>query len=213
MKQSEWNYLTLVFSSVYLTVSTILFIFDVWLPKWYIKTQIGKRSHIKWTDYFQILPIIIFNLIISWFIGTLCCHYALSTTNHLHPILQIFITIICEEVWFYYTHRLMHYSFMYKSFHIYHHKYDKPIALAALYCHPVEMMIVNTPLNLLGPILTGIQLKTYTFWMIFSAIYVNLNHCGHRLLPFIDTEYHDKHHSSHSVRFGSYLLDYLHGTM
>ena len=44
-----------------------------------------------------------------------------------------------NEVFFFYSHWLLHQKGLYKRFHKLHHEFHMPIALAALYAHPVEV--------------------------------------------------------------------------
>ena len=50
---------------------------------------------------------------------------------------------IVREITFYYSHRLLHHPYFYKSIHKKHHMWTSPIAIAAAYCHPVEHIVSN----------------------------------------------------------------------
>ena len=90
----------------------------------------------------------------------------------------IFIT--CEEVGFYYTHRILHHRALYARFHKMHHEWKAPIALAAAYCHPVELIINNVLPLFLGPIIARAHIVTTYLWFAFAIWRTELGHCGYR---------------------------------
>lgn len=129
--------------------------------------------------------------------------------------------LILADIWFYYTHRLLHNKNLYR-WHSDHHAFIQPYALAGLYCSWLEMILVNQltlglPCQLLGFSQTEV---------IISSILVSLNvmkgHAGLQLykkysswLPdwLISSKAHDIHHEKMTSNYGVlYLLDWIHGT-
>jgi len=51
--------------------------------------------------------------------------------------------LVCREVSFYYSHRLLHHPSIYKYIHKKHHTWTSPVAIAATYAHPLEHVISN----------------------------------------------------------------------
>ncbi len=65
-------------------------------------------------------------------------------------LLELSICILIEELVFYYSHRLLHNPRIYKYIHKKHHEWTAPIAITAIYCHPIEHIFSNLLPPLLG---------------------------------------------------------------
>lgn len=52
-------------------------------------------------------------------------------------LFEIGICILVEEFGFYYSHRLMHSKKIYKHIHKQHHLWQSPVAVTAIYAHPI----------------------------------------------------------------------------
>lgn len=133
--------------------------------------------------------------------------------------------LILSDIWFYYTHRLMHSPYLYK-FHKQHHEFIHPYALAGLYCSPLEMVFVNQ-ISISLPI----QMLDYntTEIMVFSgliALNVLKGHSGiqfywcdpkwfHKMMVFFfGNKMHDIHHEYMNCNYGNlYFLDLIHNTI
>ena len=59
-------------------------------------------------------------------------------------IWKIFLIINVSNLFFYWSHRLLHVPFMFRYIHSKHHEFIEPIGVAALYAHPVEHFLSNT---------------------------------------------------------------------
>lgn len=107
---------------------------------------------------------------------------------------DILILIICEEIGFYYVHRVLHHRLFYQRFHKVHHEWRNPIAMAAIYCHPVEHVFCNLLPIFGGFLLLGSHVVTCWLW-IASVYFVVLNdHSGYHFPFLLSSEAHDYHH-------------------
>ena len=63
--------------------------------------------------------------------------------------------VVIVNVWFYWSHRLIHHRWFYNTIHKIHHRWQAPCAHAAVYAHPVEFVASNIASIALGPLLTN----------------------------------------------------------
>ncbi|XP_017489084.1 PREDICTED: fatty acid hydroxylase domain-containing protein 2-like [Rhagoletis zephyria] len=121
---------------------------------------------------------------------------------------------LLREASLYYIHRGFHHPAVYQYVHKVHHQWQTPVALTAIYCHPVEHLGQNLLPVLLGPAVMGSHNLVAYLWIgyvIFESVYL---HCGYQLpgCP-ISPVFHDFHHLKFNVNYGVFgLFDWLHGT-
>ncbi|XP_037506714.1 fatty acid hydroxylase domain-containing protein 2 isoform X1 [Rhipicephalus sanguineus] len=128
-------------------------------------------------------------------------------------LFELAVCVLVEEAGFYYAHRLLHHPRLYRHIHKQHHEWTAPIAITAVYCHPLEHICSNLLPPLLGVLLLGSH--PATAWLWFSvALLSSLNaHSGFHLPFFPSPEAHDYHHLKFNNNFGVLgVLDRLHGT-
>lgn len=138
---------------------------------------------------------------------------------------QILFFIVCEDFCFYWSHRLLHTSFLYKRIHKQHHEFNVSISIAAEYAHPVEYLLGNSLPVALGPMIYGqsrIHIVTWFTWVFIRTLNTGEGHSGlnfpwspFRVVPFSSTStFHDYHHYKNVGNYGSFLIvwDTLFGT-
>ena len=120
------------------------------------------------------------------------------------------VHVIVIDVWFYWTHRVLHWGPLYKHIHKLHHRFKAPTAVACMYAHPLEFCFGNAMGMQLGPALTNCHPYAAAFWMSFGLISTSMSHSGYRAFGAAD---HDAHHEFFDYNFGAGgAMDYLFGT-
>jgi fatty acid hydroxylase domain-containing protein 2 len=128
-------------------------------------------------------------------------------------LIELGICIIVEEFGFYYSHRLLHNKLIYKHIHKQHHLWQSPVAITAIYAHPIEYIFSNILPVFLGVLICGSHIATAWFWFTIALLSTLNAHSGYHLPFFPSPEAHDYHHRFFNCNFGMLgLLDRLHGT-
>jgi sterol desaturase/sphingolipid hydroxylase (fatty acid hydroxylase superfamily) len=128
-------------------------------------------------------------------------------------IFELSICILLEELMFYYSHRFLHHPKVYKYIHKRHHEWTAPIAITAVYSHPIEHILSNYMPVVLGPLVLGSHVATSWLWFSIAILSTLNAHSGYHLPFFPSPEAHDFHHLKFNQNFGVLgVLDRLHGT-
>lgn len=215
--------------SVYLSVLTIVgggfLLVDIYhRPRWVLKYKIQKDKNLMieksrlWSLINNILVnstvvllpgAVVFYLLLKWR-GSDLSFTPPSTTVFLVHMLGF---MMIEEIGFYYAHRLLHTSFLYKRIHKKHHEWTAPIGLTAVYAHPVEMLLSNLIPFLCGPLIFGSNLVTTLWWFAIAFSVTIIHHSGYHLPLLPSPEFHDFHHLKFTGNYGVLgVLDRLHDT-
>ena len=101
-------------------------------------------------------------------------------------MIQIPIFMIIVDTQFYWTHRLLHTSYFYKTIHKINHHYHYPIPLSYEYTHPIKNLIAGTLPLFIGPFLFKSHIYTFCVWFGIWIIESMEAHSGYDLwfMPF-----------------------------
>ncbi len=163
----------------------------------------------------------LFNQLFVFLPGFFALHYGsralgfgLSFSPELPSLWEVARTAVTlvavVEVGFYYSHRLLHWPPLY-VFHKVHHSFVTPIALSAIYSHPLEALL-SSVLSICGPaFFLGTHVVLFYLASLLGWAVTCVSHSGYA--GPLNRAAHDLHHSKNTGNFGlTGLLDYLHGT-
>lgn len=130
---------------------------------------------------------------------------------------MLIFDLLMLELFFYYSHRALHWAPLYRRVHKIHHEHVAPFALAAVYAHPIEVFIGNLVPFSAGLWLTCPHILFVYMWITGACLGTQTHHSGFRLpwIAFADDQpdFHDFHHERFVGCYGTIgLLDALHGT-
>lgn len=206
---------------VYWVVGTIYLLIEMLdKPKWLLRYKIQpNKSQVNYASMGKLLPVVLLNQVISGIIS-----YHLIVYKHSNglnqtqvPTLTRFLVewavfILVREVLFYYSHRVLHSSLLYKYIHKRHHEWQTPVALTAIYCHPLEHLISNVfpaviglfsmSVNIfllfllfpLGPVLMHSHNLVSYVWLMYVILLTLNDHCGYHFPWTFTPLFHDYHH-------------------
>ena len=126
---------------------------------------------------------------------------------------DLLVYIVVEEVFFYFSHRLLHTSMFYSKIHKFHHTFTAPFAIAAVYAHPIEHMLSNVIPVSLGSLIMQSHPVLPMIWGVLALFNTMTVHSGYDFscfLVFPAPYFHDWHHEKFNENFGAIqLLDYV----
>ena len=196
------------------------------LPLKHWKTQ-DSRSYFTLSEWLQAVSLSNINLIVfSWVITlplmyfwfhlqryrgeNIVMNYAEREFNMYRAPFDMLVHIVTVDVWFYITHRILHYPFLYKLIHKLHHRFKAPTAVACMYANPIEFTIGNHLGVALGPVFSNCHPYTAFFWFFLSLFNTAGAHSGYHVFA---AKGHDIHHEKFKYNFGvGGMMDFLCGT-
>ncbi|EFA01901.1 fatty acid hydroxylase domain-containing protein 2 isoform X1 [Tribolium castaneum] len=186
------------------------------------KIQPGTNEPVDNKKLLHVIWCVIFNQIIVGLPSTILMYWIMSWRGFpplrelptFHWVLyELAVHILVEEAAFYYSHRLLHHRSLYKIIHKQHHEWTAPIAVTAIYSHPIEHLFSNLIPPFLGVFIMGSHVATAWLWFTLALLSTLNAHSGYHLPFFPSPEAHDFHHMKFNNCFGVLgVLDRLHGT-
>jgi len=126
------------------------------------------------------------------------------------------LMILIHDTYFYWLHRVMHMPWLFKTFHLVHHRSTNPSPWAAYAFHPLEAIAQSLiiVIFLFTIPLHSIHLRLF---FVFSLLYNVYGHLGFELYPrgfnksrvgrWINTSTcHNQHHQFFKGNYGCILL-------
>lgn len=113
---------------------------------------------------------------------------------------RFFLAIASADLTFYVVHRALHHRTLYPWIHKQHHEYRDSSAFVAGHKSFVEYCIVTTT-DILPFVLFGASVSELVAWGCVGSVYNAEGHSAMSLL-FIDSNYHDVHHTDFVNNYG-----------
>lgn len=143
----------------------------------------------------------------------------------IHFIINLCLFIIIDDIWFYFTHRLMHSNkWLYKNIHIVHHRAQPPIPIDFLYSHPIEAISATLGI-VLGIFFTifiygEVSICVFAGYIFYRNMHELILHSGLTVFPkkwlglLGSSEHHFNHHKFLNGNYASAFtyLDKIFGT-
>ncbi|XP_072039704.1 fatty acid hydroxylase domain-containing protein 2-like [Amphiura filiformis] len=207
--------------TAYWLVGGFFMIVDTFKPNFLTKYKVQPDEEVTMPRLLGALRVVLINHIISvpvvllfhWIEIWRGCDMGRDLPSIPRFLIDALGIVLCEEIAFYYSHRLLHHPRLYKHIHKKHHEWTAPCSITAIYCHPVEQIFSNLIPVYLGPLVTGCHTSVQMVWFFIGLVETCFSHSGYHL-PFCPPpEFHDFHHMKFVNNFGAIgLLDRLHNT-
>ena len=133
----------------------------------------------------------------------------------LYFLFSLIMMIAIHDMYFYFTHRLLHTPWLLKNVHVVHHRSVNPTPLAAYCFHPAEAILETF---IVFPIVTFLPVNLYAF-LFFTFFVLLMNVIGHLGFEFISQRFrsskvgklftssthHNLHHQKANKNYGYYF--------
>jgi sterol desaturase/sphingolipid hydroxylase (fatty acid hydroxylase superfamily) len=120
-------------------------------------------------------------------------------------LIKIFLIANLSNIFFYLSHYLLHTKLLFKLIHYKHHEFIEPIAVAAVYAHPLEHLVTNVLSFIIPFILIGTNYIAGIILVCIGTFITIHAHCTYTIFNMKNE--HLIHHKlfKYNYGFGGYL--------
>lgn len=182
--------------------------------------QEAERHEIVWGSMNVALGSVVFGAIACYIYNGGYTKLYFNVLDHglVWLIFQIPLIFFMNDIASFYSHRIMHYPYLYKKLHKIHHYYKQPTAFSVTAFHPIEFLYYQS-LLVIPAFTIHINVFVYVGNLLYIYYYGIMNHSGIVMGPSPwpwqpDNIFHDNHHQYFNINFGFNLewWDKLHHT-
>jgi sterol desaturase/sphingolipid hydroxylase (fatty acid hydroxylase superfamily) len=125
-------------------------------------------------------------------------YFDVNTYGSLYFVLSILLMMVLHDMYFYWTHRMLHLPGWYEKVHTVHHLSANPSPFTSLSFHPVEAVIQAAILPLIVLIIPSHPFSLFIFLIIM--VYKNVRgHCGYDFTTKAQRQKRSKWLQSYSI--------------
>jgi sterol desaturase/sphingolipid hydroxylase (fatty acid hydroxylase superfamily) len=187
----------------------------------------NRRIQLKQRTNFKVISSEIKNSIISMFVFTLVdmalyssfqdgktlIYFDISNYGWGYLVLSIFLLLVFDDTYFYWTHRLIHHPRIFPHVHKIHHQSFDPSPFAAYSFHPLEAVILGLGGYIVAYIIP-VHFTALLVWQFLNFVFNVIGHLGYEIYPkwftkFLFTRWKttSTHHNMHHEKLrGNYAL-------
>ena len=216
---------TLLLPVLYIVVATFFYwVFYIWKADGYKSYKIQQAdadpAQLKKEMLYGIFSLIIF--IAMGYVVYLLFHYGhtfiyfdINKYGIFYLVVSVVLMMVLHDLYFYWTHRLLHLPGWYQKIHFVHHQSTNPSPFTSLSFHPVEAIIQAAILPLIVVIIPAHPYSIFIF--LFFMVYKNVRgHAGYEFTSSADRQKkrnwlqsysidHNQHHLYGRENFGLYF--------
>jgi sterol desaturase/sphingolipid hydroxylase (fatty acid hydroxylase superfamily) len=210
-----WVFTTLLVPFLYIVVATSFYlVLYIWKAQAYKNSKIQPvevaAPQLRREFFYSIISLIIFTAM--GFAVFLLYHYRYSQLyldigkyGILYFVVSILLMMFFHDMYFYWTHRLLHLPSWYQKIHTVHHLSSNPSPFTSLSFHPVEAIIQAAVLPLMVVIIPAHPFSIFIF-LIFM-VYKNVRgHAGYEFTTPDDRQNKRKWLQSYSIHHNQHHL-------
>lgn len=186
--------LTLLYGLLDLFSPSCLMVFKIQSSVEVTWADMGKASIVALMN--QVLVVVVLFLVFEVIPFTAPNAFDAKLPSLFELILSLAICVPFAEIVFYTMHRILHTDWFWTHVHYIHHSWTAPFAPCCIYAHPIEFLIGNVPVLLIGPLVTGCHMSVWVVWVFMATADTAAAHSGWHLPLLGNHEGHDYHHSS-----------------